>query len=87
MNHEIVFPILTLAIAFLVGSEFPIAGKLYMKESVEKTAGVLYASDLFGACLGAVLVTTILIPLLGLLNTCFLIGFLNLISGIILRIR
>ncbi|HDI02839.1 MAG TPA: hypothetical protein ENF95_01750 [Candidatus Aenigmarchaeota archaeon] len=87
VNHEIVFPILTLAIAFLVGSEFPIAGKLYMKESVEKTAGVLYASDLFGSCLGAVLVTTILIPLLGLLNTCFLIGLLNLISGIILWIR
>ncbi|MBW3001494.1 fused MFS/spermidine synthase [Candidatus Woesearchaeota archaeon] len=79
---QIIIPILTIILAILVGMEFPLAGKLYFKK-LAGTAGTLYASDLIGACLGALLVSALLIPLLGLIGVCIVISVLNLISGLV----
>jgi len=84
LSSQIIFPALTLIIAVLVGMEFPLAGKLHLhKKEVEHTAGTLYASDLAGACIGALLTAALLIPVLGIVNVCILAGFLNLISGVL----
>jgi len=52
---------------------------------VTATASRLYTADYLGAALGALLVSTLLIPLLGVVAVCLLAGALNLVSaGVIL---
>jgi spermidine synthase len=63
---------------FLVGMEFPLASKMYRRVSVSETAGVLYAADLLGAFLGSLLVSVMLLPALGVLETCLLVAMLKL---------
>jgi spermidine synthase len=63
---------------FLVGMEFPLASKMYRRVSVSETAGILYASDLVGAFLGSLLVSVMLLPALGVLETCLLVAVLKL---------
>jgi len=63
---------------FLVGMEFPLASKMYRRVSISETAGILYASDLLGAFLGSLLVSVMLLPALGVLETCLLVAVLKL---------
>jgi len=70
----------------MVGMEFPLASKLHFK-SISSTAASLYNSDLIGACIGALLVSALLIPLIGIINVCLLVGLLNIISGLIINFK
>jgi spermidine synthase len=65
---------------FLVGSQFLLANRMWLegKEHLRGTAGVLYACDLVGAFLGSVVVSVVLIPVLGILETCLLAATLKL---------
>ena len=71
---------------FLVGLEFPLANKIYLggNGGVGRVAGTLYASDLFGAIFGAILASVFLIPILGIVNTCFVIAMFNTASLVLL---
>jgi spermidine synthase len=66
------FLLLNAVAGFLVGAQFPVASRLWLvsRGEVGGTAGALYASDLVGAFLGAVILSVILIPVLGVLQTC-----------------
>ncbi len=76
---QIVFPILVALTGLLVGLEFPLANKIYLKgQKVGKTAGLLYGVDLFGSCLGALLASILLIPILGIIQTCLIVSLFNL---------
>jgi spermidine synthase len=72
--------LLNAAAGFLVGAQFPLANRIWLKgrESQAGTTGVLYASDLVGAFLAAVLVSVILVPVLGIVETCVLVAVLKL---------
>lgn len=72
--------LLNVVAGLLVGSQFPLANKLWYKGrgSAGETAGALYASDLVGAFLGAVLVSVVLIPILGIPATCLVAAMLKL---------
>lgn len=73
----------------LAGIEFPIANRMYRRD-VEwsiKTPGTLYALDLLGACLGALIVSIYLIPVLGIWQTCFLIICLKLASFVLILLH
>jgi len=65
---------------FLVGSQFPLANRMWLKgrEALVSTVGVLYACDLVGAFLGSIVVSVVLIPVLGILETCLLAAMLKL---------
>ncbi len=65
---------------FLVGSQFPLANWMWLKgrEALGGTAGVLYACDLVGAFLASIVVSVVLIPVLGILETCLLVAILKL---------
>jgi len=65
---------------FLVGAQFPVANRVLFKdrEVLGGTAGVLYAADLVGAFLGSIVVSVVLIPVLGILETCLLAAVLKL---------
>lgn len=79
----ITFVLAVVVLGALVGAEFPLASHLYYKD-VPATAAAVYGADLLGGCLGALLVSTLLVPLIGLTSTCILVAGLNGVSGLIL---
>jgi spermidine synthase len=70
----------------LIGSQFPLANKLYLRNStsLSKTAGLLYASDLLGGWFGGILGAVVLLPVLGIVGTCITVGLLKLTSLIVI---
>jgi spermidine synthase len=79
-STQVVLFLLNAVAGFLVGAQFPLANKIWLtgRESQRGTTGVLYASDLVGAFLGAVLVSVLLLPVLGIVQTCILVAVLKL---------
>ena len=73
----------------LIGSQFPLANKLYLREdtSLTNTAGTLYAADLLGGWLGGILGAVVLLPVLGLVGTSITVGLLKLTSFIVLNTK
>jgi spermidine synthase len=76
-------PVMTLMLAILVGMEFPLAGKVGFQD-VTVTAARLYTADYIGAAMGALLVSTLLIPVLGVTVVCLLAAGLNLFSAAVM---
>ncbi len=72
--------LLTVVLAALVGAIFPLAGRIDF-ESPGATASRLYTADYLGAALGALLVSTWLIPLMGVTAVCLLVAGLSAASG------
>lgn len=87
VSSQLLIPLFTVIIAALVGMEFPLASKLFFKGKIGDTAGKLYNADLVGACIGALLVSALLIPILGIFRVCLLTALLNLVSGIIVKYK
>lgn len=76
-----VFFLLSCISGYLVGSEFPLANKIYGQDKIgTKAAGILYALDLAGAWLAALLISVALIPVIGIIKTCLLLASLKIIS-------
>jgi len=73
--------LLTLVLACMVGMEFPMATAAGVRDVVG-TASRLYTADFVGASLGALLASTLLIPLLGVTTTCWLVAGLNAVSAV-----
>jgi len=81
-----IVPALTFGLAILVGMEFPIASQSERSEPTT-TAAMLYTADFVGAALGALLASTLLIPLLGVAATCWLTGGLNFAAAGVVWLR
>jgi hypothetical protein len=56
---------LMLGVATVTGYQFPWAAVVY-RQSPARTAGALYAADLVGGALGAVVVSLVLVPSVGI---------------------
>jgi spermidine synthase len=74
--------LLTFGLAALVGALFPLAGATVAGETAV-TASRLYTADFVGAALGALLVSTLLVPLLGATMVCLFTAALNLAAAAI----
>jgi spermidine synthase len=72
--------LLTLILAALVGMQFPPANRLEFDGTVAG-ASRLYTADFVGAFLGALLASTLLIPLIGVTGVCLLAAALNFTGG------
>jgi len=83
--RHVAVPLLTFVLAVLAGMEFPLAGKVDF-QGITPTAAKLYSADLLGACLGAILVSTCLIPIIGVVGVCTLVAAINIISGLIVML-
>jgi spermidine synthase len=79
-----IIALLTLALAVLVGMQFPLANRLEFDGTVAGAAR-LYTADFVGACLGALLACTLLIPLIGVTGVCLLTALLNTVGGVVSR--
>ena len=79
LSINLVFPLLSVACGFITGFQFPLANKICLNSKPEaaKIAGVVYAIDLIGSCLGVLASTIFLIPILGIAEASFMIGLLN----------
>lgn len=62
----------------LGGWQFPLANRIYFAEQARARPGTLYAVDLAGACVGALLISAYLVPVFGFLRTGELIAVVNL---------
>ncbi len=81
-----ILPGLNGLVGFCIGAQFAPAARVLFR-SVEETAGDLYALDLLGACLGAIVVGALCVPWIGVPATAALIGAVKLITTARLRPR
>jgi len=74
--------VLNCVAGFLVGLEFPLASRVCLEEEeqVGGVGGALYATDLFGACVGSFLSSIWLIPLYGVRGACLVVAVTNVAS-------
>jgi spermidine synthase len=82
-----VFLVISFISGLLIGSQFPLANQLYLRDDrgLTKTAGTLYSADLLGGWFGGVLGAVVLLPVLGLVGTCITVGLLKLTSFIVIN--
>jgi spermidine synthase len=95
LENKIVYFILygaVLIMSFLsgvfIGLQFPLANKIYLSSRPEKgmlgqTAGLLYGADLFGGFFGGLSGGVLLLPILGLKETCFMMAMIKMSSGLL----
>jgi spermidine synthase len=80
--HDPLFSLLAALAGLLTGMEFPLGVQL-SKGSAGRVAGLIYGADLAGACMGALLTSTFLIPLLGIPQTCYALA-MSALTGLLL---
>jgi spermidine synthase len=73
------FLVLSFICGVLVGLQFPLATKVYLSVPQEngalgQTAGLLYGADLFGGFFGGLFGGILLLPILGLKESCFMMA-------------
>ena len=84
---EWLFYAAAVASGILAGFEFPLANDLYLKKAHGTRAGAVYAADLFGASLGALVTAGFLIPVWGIRRTLILLIGLNAMIALFLIFR
>jgi spermidine synthase len=83
---QVVFPVVALLCGVLGAYQFPLASELFFtgsNEEQQENTGALYALDLLGACIGAVILSAYLIPVFGFLRAAELILLLNLAMALL----
>jgi spermidine synthase len=77
---ETIFPFLTLVAGFLGGLHFPLANKVFLKKrkDIGKIGGRLYGVDLAGSAAGALVISVIILPIMGIAQGISLIVVMNL---------
>ena len=76
--------LLALLLAVMVGMSFPLAASIDPQQNLATLAGRLYTADYVGASIGALLVSTLLIPLAGVAMVCTLTAGLVVFSALVL---
>jgi spermidine synthase len=74
-----------------IGLQFPLATKIYLSAPSKErlfghTAGLLYGADLSGGFLGGLLGGILLLPILGLKESCFMMAMIKMSSLTLLLI-
>lgn len=81
---QVLFPLLAGFGGMLGGYQFPIATEIYLRDTDSKTGlGALYALDLLGGCVGALLLSSYLIPVFGFWKTAWLSAAVNLAPALL----
>jgi spermidine synthase len=78
------FPALAALCGMLGGYQFPLATAIYLHDgSSQRKLGTLYAIDLLGGCLGALLLSGYLIPVFGFWKTAWFTAAVNLAPALL----
>lgn len=88
-GEQMLFLLMAGAMGCVVGLEFPWAMQLFFSQFrvQEMKTGSVYAADLFGSCLGALLTAGFLIPVWGIYRTLLLLFFMNVAISLLLFFR
>jgi len=83
---QIAFAIMPVMAGLIGGFQFPLANKIWLKDSkdIGKTTGLLYGVDLLGSCIGGLVIGIILIPILGIIQTCVFLSVINIFIFILI---
>ena len=86
LGENIIFPVLPLVAGFIGGFQLPLAGKIYLRgrKRIGLVSGLIYGFDLLGACLGAIVISALVLPILGVAATCYAVFCLNLTGLIVI---
>jgi len=86
LSLRFLFLLLSFISGVLIGAEFPLANKIYLKErtNLSSTVGLLYSSDLLGGWLGGLVGGFVLLSVLGLVGTCVIVVMIKLFSFILI---
>jgi len=76
------FPALALVSGMLGGYQFPIASRVFFG-GAQRGPGTLYALDLAGSCLGAILFSAWFVPLFGFLKTALLSAMVSVAPAVL----
>jgi len=89
-----IFYMLLILSGFFAGMQFPLSNMIYLElfgterqaktNTVGNAAGILYGSDLIGACSGGIIGGLIVLPVLGTSNTCLFLAALKATSLVLL---
>ena len=82
---DLLFPIVAMLCGMLGGYQFPLASSLFFanRKHERQNTGTLYAVDLLGACVGAIILSAYFVPVFGFLKTAALIFVLNLATALL----
>jgi len=81
LASQILFPAVALLAGVLGGYEFALATEVFFADEQGRQArpGTLYGVDLIGACVGALVLSTVLLPLFGFLKAALFIAVVSLV--------
>jgi spermidine synthase len=81
---QCIFPALAALCGMLGGYQFPLATEIYLQNiSGRRSLGMLYAIDLLGGCLGALVLSGYLIPVFGFWKTAWFTAAVNLAPALL----
>ena len=81
---QLIFPALAALAGMLGGIQFVLAAGIFLRDRAEPSRlGVLYAIDLLGGCVGALALSTFLIPAFGFWRTAWLVAVVNLAAALL----
>jgi spermidine synthase len=81
---QCVFPALAALCGMLGGYQFPLATEIYLQDATSRRRlGILYAIDLLGGSLGALMLSGYLIPVFGFWKTAWLTAAVNLAPALL----
>jgi spermidine synthase len=85
LASQILFPVLAVLCGLFGGYQFPAATRIFFSNSNRKAGGpgTLYALDLAGACVGAVVLSSYLVPVFGFRETAWLMAVVNLAPAVL----
>jgi spermidine synthase len=88
-QNLVFFIFLFFSSGFLAGLEFPVAGRVLLKDKnkIGQVSGMLYSFDLLGGCLAGIIGSMVLLPVLGLFDSCVALAFLKAGSAITLVLK
>ncbi len=78
-NYYLMFLMLTISLGAMIGIEIPLVIRILEKSSLRENLSNVFTADYIGALFASLLFPLILLPKLGVMQTSFFIGFLNLI--------
>jgi len=87
LTAQLIFPALAVISGMLGGYQFPLAIEIYLGDgSAQRRLGTLYALDLLGGCVGALLLTGYFIPVFGFWKTAWFSAAVNLAPAVLAAI-
>ena len=75
-----IYSIFNLIAGFILGAEFVFVSNYFKQEEAKSVSSYLFLFDFLGASIGAFVIGTFVIPLIGVKESCFILGLIKLTS-------